>query len=249
MMHKLAAKFAALFETAKPPVAPVKIDFSAEIQKFEQIPLPNNFIDQLTHKPFEDPVITVYGDIYSRVPLEVRLSRQAVDPVINQPLKKEQLYQPSAEIVAILDQFNTLRAETRRSIIAADNTESIERLLRIYRLGLIRLDVEMGDALCQQKISCIRNNLKIDSKNAEHRKFWQEKGKSGQQIPAHVANMMSVAKQRYVSVKDFLKDVNAERHLSYSSRFFKACFRDETTKLLYNQKDEDLQTFVVRNHG
>lgn len=240
-------------ESVKEHVPGAKTDFSDAVQKLDQIPIPNSFIDPLTFQPVVDPVITPYGNVYSRWPLELRLSRNAFDPVTHQPLSKGQLRQPPAEIMAILGQLDSLRTLTKNAILEAKDIESVDSLLNGYRLALIRLDDAMGVALKAEEttdtIKHIKDNLKIDIKNVEHKRFWEDKGKARRHIPQHVENMMSVANLRYDSVQDFLDEVNAQRHLSFSSRFFKACFRDETTKMLYNQQDEDLQTFVVKSNG
>lgn len=228
-----------------PPV----ISSEAALKQFNEVIIPNSFLDPLSFKPFVDPVITPQGHVYSCLSILRHLSEVAVDPLSQLPLTQGQLHQAPQEILAILKRFKALQSDTEKSIM--HDPVSVTAILENYQKKLLFLNMEMEAVLQKQitqgTIKTIKNNLKIDSNNKDHINFWQSKGKSGNTTPDHVRNMMKVAKDHYDSVEDFLDAINHERRLSASSKFFKHCFRSNTTIDLYNQSDENIKSFVVRD--
>ena len=219
------------------------------LKQFNEIPIPNNLLDPFLFKPFVDPVITPYGHVYSNQTIMRHLNEANVDPITRQPLTRGQLHQAPQEIIAILTKLEKLQSATKKSIV--EDPKSASTIFETYRSHLILLDIDMEVILKKQiiqgTIRMIKNNLKIDATNKDHIAFWQHKGKSGKNIPDHVHNMMKVAKENYDFVEDFLDAVNDERRLSASSKFFKHCFRSNVTLDLYNQSDENIRSFVVRD--
>ncbi len=219
--------------------------------EFDKTTIPPNLIDPLLFEPFVDPVMTAYGRIYSSRSIKRHLLSVSADPLTQEPLTVGQLYQPPKEIMSILDAFNQLRTEKKKRLLEANDTDTVSIVMSSYRFRLIQLDTKMA-AACKQLVTdtairTIKNNLKLDERNKDHIRFWQSKGKGGDTIPIHVQNMMKAANDSsYETVEDFLAAVNAERRSSRCDSFFKYAFRDEATRNLYRQRDENLKTFVVR---
>jgi hypothetical protein len=219
--------------------------------EFYDIPILSNLTDPMLFEMFVDPVVTSAGRVYSSRPLAGHLKRVSTDPLTNEPLTAGQVHGAPEEITTILDDYNRLRLDTISQILKAKHDDSsAETAINTYQLRMIQLDDKMGEA-CQQlvtqaQIKKIKNNLKIDETNNEHKIFWQGKGKIRHHIPTHVQKMMTAANDSYDTVEDFLDAINGERRGSNCMKFFKYCLRDGTTRNLYDQKDENLKTFVVR---
>ncbi|HSW93537.1 MAG TPA: U-box domain-containing protein [Gammaproteobacteria bacterium] len=207
----------------------------------DEVEIPKSLTDSISWELFKEPVVTPYGHVYSRaVILQNLMGRNKVCPLSNQPLREDLLSDAPPAITAVLSNFHTMRAQVIAAITATPAEKDVH--IAAYRTGLAGLDQAMeqarGHLITQaNNIQRIKNQLQINRNDQKHTDFWKTKGKSGQNIPDHVQQMMDVAAQPYMKVSDFTKAIDDARQLSWSSRFFKACSRAPETKLLYETKD------------
>ncbi len=221
------------------------------IKEFNNIPTPIHFTDPLLYELYVDPVITNHGRIYSRRSIMRHLESTSSDPLTNEPLFPPfKISAAPQEIMDLIEEYSKFKKITKEKILAAKDSDETEELIRMYQLRLIQLDIDMAEAcnelVVEAGIKAIKNNLKIDSTNFEHRAFWSSKGLFHKKIPTTVNKMMVAANDSYNSVDEFIEVINAERRSSYCGKLFKNWFRDSTTRSLYEQEDDKIKNFVVR---
>jgi hypothetical protein len=151
----------------------------------------------------------------------------------------------SLQMQAVINDFREAKnikiAEINRldvlTIVRSKDAHVAQYRARIVELGN-RMDVLDGAwQIILLDIERIKDRLKIDSNNLDHRAFWKLRGKNNRNIPNHVQAMMDAALRHYETVGDFVEALEQARRISNTSRFFGDLSRDSTTIRLYDAPD------------